>query len=100
MDWMVQDLNPGGGRDILDSSRLDWRPIQPHIKGDWVSFLEVMWSGHGVGHPSPSSAEVVYRQRYTSPQGLLGILQKSLYILIPTLLLSMHNSDLTLSVPF
>jgi len=57
-----------GGGDTLDSPRLVWRPIQPHINGDWVSFLGVKWSGHGDGHPSPSSAEVVYRQRFTSPQ--------------------------------
>jgi len=69
MDWMVQGLNPGGGGgDILESSRLAWRPIELHINGDWVSFLEVKWLGQGVGHPSQSSTEVVYRQRYTSPQ--------------------------------
>jgi len=60
MGWTVQGSNTGG--DEIFHIHPDWPwgpPTQSPVQ--WVPGLSVMWPGHGINHPCPSSVEVEER---------------------------------------
>jgi hypothetical protein len=69
--WALRGSNPGGGRDLLHLSRLALRTTQPPVQWAPSSFPGVKRPGHGVDHPSPSTAKVKERVQLhlNSPSG-------------------------------
>jgi len=57
MGWTVQSSNPIGGEIFSTHPDWHWGPPCVLCNGYWVSLPGVMWPGHGINNPPPSSAK-------------------------------------------
>jgi hypothetical protein len=69
MGWMVQCLNPQGGKKVLSSPKHPdqvWGPPSILFNRYMGFFLDVKQLGCQINHSSPASAEVKNEGSYTS----------------------------------